>query len=1586
MVFSQKSDVKGQQETGVITCTDFHITKPLTELAKEHPYIPKGQDKLERYIESFDRKYRSPQKFVHTADEDPVLYGNDPASIQTKMGTNSNGAKAPIKNWPGQAGSGFRPFDPSGAAGPNHYIQAINGTPFRIFNKSTGANMLTANIGSLWSPATPDDGDPIVMYDKYADRWFISQFGQTGNKIYIAISTTNDPTGSYYTYSFTSPEFPDYLKFGIWADGYYMTSNQATDKVFCFERDQMLAGNPSARSIYKTFTTGATSSFFVPLPADADGGLPTLGTPCPFFSYSDNAWGTGAVDGVKIWDMAVTWGATPAATITLKTTVPTAAFDASFDPNWNDVSQLGSTQKLDGIGGIPTFRAQWRKWNGYNSVVLNWGVKLSATQRSIKWVELRQNTSTGNWSLYQEGTYTPDAATRWIGSIAMDDNGSIGLAYCKAGTTYPSLCYTGRLATDPLGQMTVTEIVAAAGTGAETSGNRYGDYSQLSLDPDGITFWHTGEYTLNTGTVTRVYSFQLPQPVTNTSPVASFAASSTAPCLGSTVTLSDQSTNTPTSWSWAITPNTFTYTGGTSSTSQNPQVIFNGAGPYTVALTATNAYGNNTSTQTSYITPISGTSLPITENFEGATFPPTGWTVVNADAPSIAWGTAGNKGLERRTATGNTGSTSGCVGIEFFNYADSSQVDNLISMPVSLSGATSPKLTFKRAYKYYNSSTAPTKYHDELKIYVSTDCGSTWSSALYFKKGAQLATNGTINTTFSPSVAADWDIDTVDLSAYVGQTVKVKFELGNRYGNNFYFDDINIASSVAVTASVAITSSDADNTICSGQSVTFTATPTNGGTAPSYQWKLNGVNIVGATASTYTTTSLATGSSITCVLTSNLGGVLGSPSTSNAIVTTVNATPATPTVTSNSPVCVGSTINLTTPTVTGATFVWSGPSFGNSAQNPSIANATTGMAGTYNLIVTVDGCSSTAGSTNVAVNSSVTPTVSIAITSGGNPTCASQSVTYTATATNGGTAPGYQWKLNGVNIPGATASTYTPSSIANNDVFTCVLTSNSACASPSSVTSTGITMQVTTTVTPSVSISATNTTICSGSSVTFTAAPTNGGTSPGYQWKLNNVNINGATNSTFTSTSLTNNDVISCVLTSNSSCASPSTGTSNQITMVVTNSVTPSVTSAVTSGTNPTCAGSSVTFTATPTNGGTSPSYQWMVGGVPSGTGSTFTSSSLTNGATVSCVLTSNATCVSSSTANSNVITMQITNAVTPTISISAPNTTICSGASVTFTATSSNGGTLPGYQWKLNNVNINGATSSTYTSTSLNNNDVISCVLTSNASCVTSSTANSNNLTITVSSPVTPVINVAITSGQNPLCAGSTIQYTASSSNGGTSPVYQWKLNGVNVGTNSTIYSTSSLVNGDVVTCELTSNAGCVTTNTILSSPIAMTVNPIPATPTVTYANGVLTSSASSGNQWYLNGVAIVGAIDQTLTPTLNGNYTVVVTNPCTSNPSSVTAVGNVSIDELFITGNHFSIYPNPTNGKFTVVFTSTEMNKFKLVLHNALGQVVYEEDVKDFNGYYTKDFDVTEYGKGEYYLSISNSKRNKLEKVIVY
>lgn len=505
----QNSPASDDNSVTIIPCTYFGISRPLRELFTEEEEVSDIKKK-----ESEDRKHRKAQTFVHKAEDGPE-YGEDMSVRQTVMGTRThvnNGTRSSspgvVASFGGQTGGGYPP-DPSGAAGPNHYVQAVNATPFKCYNKSTGAGIGTVKqIGSLWSPAVGNLGDPIIMYDRYADRWFLSQFG-SGNQIYIAISTTNDPTGTYYTYTYISPDFPDYLKFSIWWDGYYMTANYG-EKVFCFERDQMLIGTPTARGFSKTFSTATGGGFFLPMPGDADGGLPASGTPLPFFQYTDNAWGGGATDAIKIFKMTTTWGSTPSATIAVDATVALSAFDASYDFGWNDISQPGTSAKLDGIGGILQFRAPWRKWTGYNSVVLNFPVKLSSTQRSIRWCELRQDQTTGTWSLYQESTYAPDAHSRWVGSIAMDDNGHIALCYAKASTSVSaSLAYTGRLASDPLGTMTFAENVVRAGSGAQTATNRFGDYSQTTLDPDGVTFWHTGEYLQSGAPRTWIYSFTL---------------------------------------------------------------------------------------------------------------------------------------------------------------------------------------------------------------------------------------------------------------------------------------------------------------------------------------------------------------------------------------------------------------------------------------------------------------------------------------------------------------------------------------------------------------------------------------------------------------------------------------------------------------------------------------------------------------------------------------------------------------------------------------------------------------------------------------------------------------------------------------------------------------------------------------------------------------------------------------------------------------------------------------------------------------------------------------------------------------------
>ncbi|MEO6980692.1 MAG: hypothetical protein ABI113_20025, partial [Mucilaginibacter sp.] len=392
---------------------------------------------------------------------------------------------------------------------------------------------------------------------------------------------------------------------------------------------------------------------------------------------------------------------------------------------------------------------------------------------------------------------------------------------------------------------------------------------------------------------------------------------------------------------------------------------------------------------------------------------------------------------------------------------------------------------------------------------------------------------------------------------------------------------------------------------------------------------------------------------------------------------------------------------------------------------------------------------------------------------------------------------------------------------------------------------------------PGVSIAASGNNICAGTPVTFTATPSNEGASPVYQWLVNGSNA-GTNSPTFSTSTLVNGDKVSCVLTSSSACVTPATATSNVITMAVNPSVTPSVT--IAASVNNICDGIPVTFTATPVNGGTAPIYRWQVNGSNAGTNSpTFSSSTLANNDVVTCVINSNAVCATPATTTSNSITMAVNPLVTPSVSIVASANSICSGSAVTFTATLVNGGAAPTYQWLVNGGN-SGTNSATFSSSTLANGDVVSCKITSNAACLTVTTATSNNISITVSPPVSP--SVVIAASANNICAGTPITFIATPANGGSAPVYQWLLNGNNTGTSSDIYTSSTLMGGDVVSCRLTSNALCAVPANITSNTVTMNIQPLPV------VKGGGDKTIEQGDKTLLNATASGAIADITWTP----------------------------------------------------------------------------------------------------------------------
>ena len=426
--------------------------------------------------------------------------------------------------------NGVLPPDTNGDVGPNHYMQWVN-LSFAIYSK-TGTLLYGPAAGNtLWSGfggvcQTRNDGDPIVLYDHLADRWMVSQFavpgGASGYHQCIAISQTGDPTGAWYRYDFlwSNTNMNDYPHFGVWPDGYYMAvhefANAATwagQGVAVFERDKMLLGQAARMVKFNLYSTDPNMGGM--LPTDLDGPAPAAGTPNYFVEPDDNAGGF-PQDQIQIWAFHVDWANTALSTFTRTTTLATAAFDSNMCNGARTcIPQQGTTAKLDAIADRAMYRAQYRNFGGYETIVMNHTVDATGTDRAgIRWYELR-NTGGAGWGINQQSTFSPDATHRWMGSVAMNGSGDMAIGYSASSSTmYPAIRYTGRLASDALNSMTQGEGTLIAGTGAQThTAARWGDYSMLAVDPtDDCTFWFTSEYVQTTGSApwrTRIGSFKL---------------------------------------------------------------------------------------------------------------------------------------------------------------------------------------------------------------------------------------------------------------------------------------------------------------------------------------------------------------------------------------------------------------------------------------------------------------------------------------------------------------------------------------------------------------------------------------------------------------------------------------------------------------------------------------------------------------------------------------------------------------------------------------------------------------------------------------------------------------------------------------------------------------------------------------------------------------------------------------------------------------------------------------------------------------------------------------------------------------------
>jgi PKD domain-containing protein len=496
--------------------------------------------------------------------------GGGVAAAQQQNGTKLAAADppeeftSPSPNFNGIGYTALVPPDTNGDVGPKNYIQMVN-SRFEIFNKQGVALAGPANISSLWSAAgfpgpcaTRNDGDPVVVYDNLADRWLMSQFANpTGFSTpptheCIAVSQTGNPvTGGWFLYDFTFNFAHDYPKIGVWPDGYYMSSQRGFPggslNAVVFDRARMLAGNPAT---FQSFNPAGPA--LILLPSDLDGPAPPAGTP-DFFARAVDGGLWGGTDRVDLFAFHVDWGNPALSTFTTLPSVATAANDQNlcggaglFD---NCVPQPGTSTVIETLPHWSQGHLQYRNFGTRETLVFDHTVDADNTDHAgVQWFELNRP-PLGAWSMFQQGTYAPDASHRWMGSIAMDRLGDLALAYSISNGTsiFPGISYTGRQTGDPLGTMPQPETSLVNGLSAQTfNGSRWGDYASMTVDPvDDCRFWFTSEYMGGGGFwATRIGSFRFSAcdvPITASGTTINSVEG--APFSGTVATVTDPDTN-----------------------------------------------------------------------------------------------------------------------------------------------------------------------------------------------------------------------------------------------------------------------------------------------------------------------------------------------------------------------------------------------------------------------------------------------------------------------------------------------------------------------------------------------------------------------------------------------------------------------------------------------------------------------------------------------------------------------------------------------------------------------------------------------------------------------------------------------------------------------------------------------------------------------------------------------------------------------------------------------------------------------------------------------------------------------------------
>jgi hypothetical protein len=704
--------------------------------------------------------------------------------------------------------TGVSPGDPVVEVGTNHIMYGVNassGTTFRIYNK-TGALVAgpTAfkTLAPAGDPCATSVSDPIIHFDRLANRWFMLEMGGTSsaNRLCVYVSKTSDPVaGGWWFYGFPTPALPDYPHCGVWNNAYVCTTNEsgAGAKVYAFDRANMLNGataRPAQR--FTSVAKLAGYGFQALTPATFMGSTaPPAGAAQILARHNDDEAhaGTSAnttTDYIDLFQLNLDWNTPANSNIT---TLPRIAI-TEFNSWFHDYSSFAtvpqptsSTARLDPVREVILNSMVYRNLGTYESIVGNFATNQNAARTGtvvdagIRWFELRKS-GTGNWALHQEGTYSPgDSSTHHLlGSVATDKMGNIGMAYNMTRTTTPqtfaSLYYTGRLVTDPNGVMTQGENLVATGAAVESSG-RWGDYFQMTVDPaDDCTFWFVGMYRPTGSWATRASHFKFNN------------------CGGTTPTTYTISGTITTSTGTAISGVTVS-TGATSATT-------NASGAYTLSGLANGTY-TVTPTLTGYTFSPVNRSVTVNganvtgQNFTGTASGGGGGTVVerlangNFDSITTSTNTAPDGSWSRTAVTGTSfntllaGQTNAHSGSAYAYLGVNNSAGQTVESKATLipAGATEATLSFQTSI--VTSETTTSTVYDRLFVEL-VDASNN----------AVLQTLVTLSNLNKTTNASTYVLRSYNVVAHKGKNVKIRLRATNDSSlpTTFRIDTVSLRS------------------------------------------------------------------------------------------------------------------------------------------------------------------------------------------------------------------------------------------------------------------------------------------------------------------------------------------------------------------------------------------------------------------------------------------------------------------------------------------------------------------------------------------------------------------------------------------------------------------------------------------------------------------------------------------------------------------------------------------------------------------------------------------------------------------------